>query len=42
MDAPILLVVDEVPGVLEALSGDLARRFAADYQILAEPSPASG
>ena len=41
MDAPILLVVDEDPGVLEALSGDLARRFAADYQILAEPSPAS-
>jgi hypothetical protein len=41
MDAPILLVVDEDPGVLEALSGDLGRRFAADYRILAEPSPAS-
>jgi hypothetical protein len=24
MDAPILLVVDEDPGALEALSGDLA------------------
>jgi thioredoxin reductase (NADPH) len=41
MEAPILLVVDEDPGVLEALSGDLGRRFAADYRILSEPSPAS-
>ena len=41
MDTPILLVVDEDPAVLEALSGDLGRRFSADYRILAEPSPAS-
>jgi thioredoxin reductase (NADPH) len=41
MDAPILLVVDEDPAVLEALSDALGRRFAADYRILAEPSPAS-
>ena len=41
MDAPILFVVDENPEVLEALSGDLGRRFAADYRILSEPSPAS-
>jgi thioredoxin reductase (NADPH) len=41
MDAPILLVVDEDSGVLEALSNDLARRFAPDYRILSEPSPAS-
>ncbi len=41
MDAPILLVVDEDPAVLEALSDALGRRFAADYRILAEPSPAT-
>ena len=41
MDAPILLVVDEDPAVLGALSSDLSRRFAADYRILSEPSPTS-
>jgi thioredoxin reductase (NADPH) len=41
MDPPILLVVDEDQGVLDALSGDLGRRFAADYRIVTEPSPAS-
>jgi thioredoxin reductase (NADPH) len=40
MGAPILLVVDEDQAVLEALSGDLGRRFGVDYQILAESSPA--
>ena len=40
MDAPILLVVDEDQAVLEALSGDLGRRFGVDYRILAESSPA--
>jgi thioredoxin reductase (NADPH) len=39
MDAPILLVVDEDRAVLEALSGDLGRRFGVDYRILAESSP---
>jgi len=33
------LVVDEDRAVLEALSGDLGRRFDVDYQILAESSP---
>jgi thioredoxin reductase (NADPH) len=41
VDPPILLIVDEDVGVLDALGADLARRFAADYRILAEPSPAS-
>jgi thioredoxin reductase len=36
MDAPILLVVDEDQAVLEALSGDLGRRFGVDYRILTE------
>jgi thioredoxin reductase (NADPH) len=40
MDASILLVVDEDQAVLEALSGDLGRRFEVDYRILAESSPA--
>jgi thioredoxin reductase (NADPH) len=41
MDAPILLVVDEDPEVLEALSADLSRRFAVDFEIRSEPSPVS-
>jgi hypothetical protein len=40
MGTPILLVVDEDRAVLEALSGDLGRRFGVDHQVLAEPSPA--
>jgi hypothetical protein len=40
MNAPILLVVDEDQAVLEALSGDLGRRFGVDYRILTESSPA--
>jgi thioredoxin reductase (NADPH) len=39
MGLPILLVVDEDQAVLEALSGDLGRRFGVDHQILAESSP---
>lgn len=39
MGLPVLLVVDEDQAVLEALSGDLGRRFGLDYQVLAESSP---
>jgi thioredoxin reductase (NADPH) len=39
MELPVLLVVDEDQAVLEALSGDLGRRFGVDYRILAESSP---
>ncbi|HYA51523.1 MAG TPA: FAD-dependent oxidoreductase [Streptosporangiaceae bacterium] len=39
MGTPFLFVVDEDRTVLEALAGDLGRRFGADYQILPEPSP---
>jgi thioredoxin reductase (NADPH) len=39
MGTPILFVVDEDRTALEALAADLDRRFGADYQILAEPSP---
>jgi hypothetical protein len=38
MELPVLLVVDEDQAVLEALSGDLGRRFGVDYRILAESS----
>jgi thioredoxin reductase (NADPH) len=41
MGTPVLLVVDEDRAVLEALAGDLGRRFGSDYQILAERSPAA-
>jgi thioredoxin reductase (NADPH) len=39
---PILLLVDDEEAVLDALKGDLARRFGVDYRILAERSPAAG
>jgi response regulator RpfG family c-di-GMP phosphodiesterase len=41
MGTPVLLVVDEDRAVLEALVGDLGRRFGVDYQLLAEGSPAA-
>jgi hypothetical protein len=41
MGTPVLLLVDEDHTVLEALTGDLGRRFGVDYQLLAEPSPAA-
>ena len=39
MGTPVLFLVDEDRPALEALAADLGRRFGADYQILAEPSP---
>jgi thioredoxin reductase (NADPH) len=39
MSHPILLLVDDRPKVLEALAGDLGRRFGGDHRILAEGSP---
>jgi hypothetical protein len=39
---PILLLVNDEEAVLDALKGDLARRFGVDYRILAERSPAAG
>jgi len=41
MATPVLLLVDEDRAVLEALAGDLGRRFGVDYQLLAEESPAA-
>jgi hypothetical protein len=39
MGTPVLLLVDEDSAALEALAGDVGRRFGADYQVLAERSP---
>ena len=39
MSQPILFLVDDRPKVLEALAGDLARRFGGDHRIVAEGSP---
>jgi thioredoxin reductase (NADPH) len=41
MGQPILLLVTDQGRVLEALAGDLGRRFAAEYRILGERSPAA-
>jgi thioredoxin reductase (NADPH) len=39
MSQPILFLVDDRPRVLEALSGDLGRRFGVDHRIVTEASP---
>jgi thioredoxin reductase (NADPH) len=39
MTHPILFLVDDRPKVLEALVGDLERRFGADHRVLTETSP---
>src|ERR1700754_850065 len=41
MGTPVLLLVVEEPAVLEALAGDLGRRFGVDFQIVAERSSAA-
>jgi hypothetical protein len=35
---PIFFVVDEDPSAVEALPGDLERRFRADYRVMGETS----
>jgi thioredoxin reductase (NADPH) len=39
MPQPILFLVDDRPRVLEALAGDLERRFGSDHRIVTETSP---
>jgi thioredoxin reductase (NADPH) len=39
MRQPILFLIDDRPKVLEALAGDLERRFGSDHRILTETSP---
>ena len=39
MGTPVLLLVDEDRTALEALAGDVGRRFGVDYQIVTERSP---
>jgi thioredoxin reductase (NADPH) len=39
MSDPILFLVDDRPKVVEALAGDLERRFGRDHRILSETSP---
>jgi thioredoxin reductase (NADPH) len=38
LSQPIFFVVDEDPSVVEALAGDLERRFRADYRVVGETS----
>src|SRR4029450_6406212 len=42
MPQPIILVVADDGRVVDALAGDLERRFGGDYRVLAERSPAAG
>jgi thioredoxin reductase (NADPH) len=39
---PVLFVLDDDPGVVLALRGDLSRRFAQDFRVLGESSAAAG
>ena len=39
MSQPILFLVDDRPQVLEALAGDLERRFGGDHRVLTEARP---
>jgi thioredoxin reductase (NADPH) len=39
VDKPVFFLVEDEEAVLEALAGDLSRRFGADYRILGERSP---
>ena len=41
MGQPIVFLVNDQEPVLDALVGDLARRFGVDYRILAERSPSA-
>jgi thioredoxin reductase (NADPH) len=41
MGQPIVFLVNDQESVLDALVGDLARRFGVDYRILAERSPSA-
>jgi thioredoxin reductase (NADPH) len=41
MGQPILILVNDEDGMLEALSGDLARRLGGEYRILSERSPSA-
>jgi thioredoxin reductase (NADPH) len=41
MTIPVLLVVDDNPGTLEALDGVLRHRYGHDYLIISEASPAT-
>ena len=39
MDRPVIFLVADDGRVLDALAGDLGRRFGADYRVVAERSP---
>jgi thioredoxin reductase (NADPH) len=41
MGRPLFFLVDDDAARLEALAGELRRRFGADYQVLAERSPSA-
>jgi thioredoxin reductase (NADPH) len=41
MSHPILFLVDDRPKVLEALAGDLERRFGGDHRVRTEQAPAA-
>ena len=41
MQNPILLVVDDQLQDLELIRSELSKRYTADYEIVAEPSPAT-
>jgi thioredoxin reductase (NADPH) len=42
MPQPVLFAIDDDPGVIHALRGDLTRRFGGDFRVIGESSAAAG
>jgi thioredoxin reductase (NADPH) len=42
MPLPVLYLLDDDPGVVNALRDDLSRRFGQDFRIIGETTPAAG
>ena len=42
MSKPVLFVIDDDPGVMEALRDDLSRRFSQDFRIIGQTSARAG
>jgi thioredoxin reductase (NADPH) len=42
MSRPVLFVIDDDPGVMNALRDDLSRRFGEDFRVIGESSAAAG
>jgi thioredoxin reductase (NADPH) len=42
MVRPVLLAVDDEPAALDALEGELGKRYGADYEVVCADTPEAG